>query len=69
MNLLRCGTKFMKNASPAGLLFGGTVLVLSMPFIRKGLRCAAVLTARGFYSIVNEANKMKNQTLSPEEVN
>jgi hypothetical protein len=67
MNFLHYSTKMLQNASPAGLLLGGTVLFASLPLIRKGLRCAAVLTARAVYSVTTEARNIKDQALHAEE--
>lgn len=55
MNILHWGSNILKTTSPAGLIIGGTVLALSLPVIRKGLRCLAVTTARGVYSLVEDA--------------
>lgn len=69
MKFLRYSTKMLQNTSPAGFLVGGTVLFLGLPLISKGLRCAAVLTARAIYSITDEAKNIKNQALHPKEAN
>lgn len=58
MNFLRYSTRMLQNTSPAGLLVGGTVLFLGLPLLRKGLRCAAVLTARAIYSVTDEAKRI-----------
>ena len=68
MNFLHYSTKMLQNASPTGLLLGGTALLVSLPLIRKGLRCAAVLTARAIYSVTTEARTIKEQALPAEEV-
>jgi len=67
MNFLHYSTKMLQNASPTGLLLGGTALLVSLPLIRKGLRCAAVLTARAIYSVTTEARNIKEQALHAEE--
>jgi len=58
MKIFPYTTKMLESASPAGLLLGGTVLFLGLPLFRKGLRYAAVLTARAIYSITDEAKKV-----------
>ncbi|MEG6585452.1 hypothetical protein [Dendrosporobacter sp. 1207_IL3150] len=58
MNVFRWGAYVIKNASPAGLIVGGAVLAISLPIVRKGLRCLAVATASNLYSIVEEAKKI-----------
>jgi hypothetical protein len=67
MNFLHYSTKMLQNTSPLGLLIGGTALFVSLPLIRKGLRCAAVLTARTIYSVTSEARNIKDQILHAEE--
>lgn len=58
MSFLRYSTRMLQGASPVGVLVGGTVLFLGLPLLRKGLRCAAVLTARAIYSVTDEAKKV-----------
>lgn len=67
MNFLRYSTRMLQTTSPAGFLVGGTILFLGLPLLRKGLRCAAVLTARAIYSVTDEAKNIKNQALHPKE--
>lgn len=69
MHFFRWGAQMIKNATPVGLILGGTALVLTIPVIRKGLRCAAVVTARSFYSIVDQAKEAKNNPIRNEEAN
>lgn len=69
MNFLRYTTRMLQTTSPIGLLVGGTALYLGLPLLRKGLRCAAVLTGRVLYSVTEEARNSKNQVLQPEEAN
>jgi len=69
MNFLRYTTRMLQNTSPIGLLVGGSVLYLGLPLLRKGLRCAAVVTGRALYSVTDEARNIRNQPLQPEEVN
>lgn len=67
MNFIRYGTRMLQTTSPVGLLMGGTALFLGFPLIRKGFRCAAVLTARTIYSVTDEARNIKEQALHPQE--
>lgn len=47
MNVLRLGANMIERASPTGLILAGTVLALTSPPVRRGLRSVAVMTARG----------------------
>lgn len=67
MHIFRWGTNFLEHTSPLGLIIGGTALALAIPAIRKGLRCAAVLTAKGIYSVVDEAKQAKAQAMDVKE--
>lgn len=67
MHFFRWGANFFEHTTPLGLIIGGTALVLAMPVIRKGLRCAAVLTAKGVYSVVDEAKRAKAPAATTEE--
>lgn len=44
--LMQIGSRFLQRMSPVGLLLAGTVLALSIPPVRKGIRSAAVMTTR-----------------------
>ena len=68
MKFLHYGTRMLQNSPPMGLLLGGTVLLIGLPLIRKGFRCAAMLAGKAIYSVTDEARNMRNHTPHLEEV-
>jgi len=67
MQILRWSAQMLENASPAGIIIGGTALALSLPIVRKGLRCAAVATARAVISVIDEAKTKRMTSPDPKE--
>jgi len=58
MNILRFGSRLLSNASPVGIILGGTALAMAVPPLRQGLRSVAVVATRGVLSIADEAKRV-----------
>jgi methyl-accepting chemotaxis protein len=58
MQVLRIGSRLLERTSPLGLLAAGAVLAVSLPPVRKGLRCAAVVTTRGVLGALDYAQEL-----------
>lgn len=67
MNILRWGSGLLERTTPAGLMIAGATLALTLPSVRRGLRSAAVLAARGVLSITDEAMSMKDRMAEDTE--
>jgi hypothetical protein len=58
MQIFRMGSRLLQRTSPWTLLAAGAALAITLPPVRKGLRCAAVVTARGLLTVADSAREL-----------
>jgi hypothetical protein len=57
MNVFRMGSRMLQRTSPWGLIAAGVALAVTLPPVRKGLRCAAIVTTRGILTVADQARE------------